>query len=93
MAIKLLENNDVDVGSFKQAIVDLLVNGRSKYRNIIMTGRANRGKTFILQPLSVIFKSLQNPAASSLALMDADEAEVIILNDQIVVEHKAHIME
>ena len=80
-AIKTLENNGVDVGSFKQAIKDLLVNGRSEHRNIIITGPANCGKTFILQLLSVIFKCFQNPGASAFARVGADEAEIIILRN------------
>ena len=80
-AIKTLENNGVHVGSFKQAIKGLLVKGRSKYINIIITGPANCGKTFILQPLSVIFKCFQNPSASAFARVGADEAEIITLSE------------
>ena len=66
---------------YAQAIVDLFVHGRSKYRNIMIVGPANCGKTFILQPLSLIFNCFQNPASTSFAWVGADEAEIIILND------------
>ena len=81
-AIQTLENNDINVHNYAQAIVDLFVHGRSKYRrNIMILGPANCGKTFIVQLLSLIFNCFQNPASTSFVWVGADEAEIIILNN------------
>lgn len=80
-ALKTLQNNNIERGDFSHAVTDLLQNGRSKYRNIMLIGPTNCGKTFMLQPLSVIFQCFQNPATSSFAWVGVESAEIIILND------------
>jgi len=49
---------------FADAVVALLALGRGKGRNIYITGPTNCGKTFILDPLRVIFNTF--PFASLL---------------------------
>ena len=39
------------------------------------------GKTFLLNPLNVVFKSFSNPATSTFAWVGAEKAEIIFLND------------
>ena len=80
-AIKTLQNNDINIEEYTHSIIQLLIHGRSKYRNLMIVGPANCGKTFMLQPLSVIYNCFQNPASSSFAWVGTEEAEVIILND------------
>lgn len=80
-ATKTLENNNINIEDYTHSIIDLLTYGRSKYKNLMIVGPANCGKTFILQPLSVIFNCFQNPASSSFAWVGVDEAEIVILND------------
>ena len=80
-AITALERNEIPVNSFAKAIYDALELGRGKYRNIYIHGPANSGKTFILSPLKVIYKSFSNPATGTNAWVGAEEAEVIFLND------------
>ena len=80
-AIKTLQNNDINIEEYTHSIIQLLIHGRSKYRNLMIVGPANCGKTFMLQPLSVIYNCFQNPESNSFAWVGTEEAEVIILND------------
>lgn len=47
----------------------------------MITGPANCGKSFLIGPLSTIFRTFQNPATSSFAWVGVEDAEVIVLND------------
>ena len=80
-AQEILQLNHMDDSKFKNVIVELLEKGRGKGRNILITGPANCGKTFILDPLRVIYKCFVNPATCTYALMGVETAEVIIFND------------
>ena len=60
---------------------ELLDKGRGKYRNILVKGSANCGKTFLLNPLNVVYNTFSNPASSSFAWVGAASAEIIFLND------------
>ena len=63
------------------AIRDLLLQGRSKFRNIMICGPANSAKTFILNPLTSVYTTFCNPACMSFAWAGAEDAECIFLND------------
>lgn len=52
-----------------------------KFRNLMLTGAANCGKTFLLDPLNKIYKTFTNPASTSFAWVGAKNAEIIFLND------------
>ena len=80
-AQQLLAWNHVPVGVFTEAVRNLLEQGRGKFRNILIKGPANTGKTFLLNPLNTIYKSFTNPATSTFAWVGAEKAEVIFLND------------
>lgn len=80
-AKQLLRWNDVSQDTFTHAVRNLLEQGRGKFRNILIRGPANTGKTFILNPLNVVYKSFSNPATSTFAWVGAEKAEVIFLND------------
>ena len=60
---------------------ELLEKGICKYRNLLIVGPANCGKTFLLSPLCEIFKCFVNPASNSFAWVGAETAEIILLND------------
>ena len=60
-------NNCVSLQVFHDAVCDLLMKGRGKYRNIMITGNANCGKTFLLNPLTHIYNTFCNPASGSFA--------------------------
>lgn len=80
-ARELLEQNGICKDAFTNAIKDLLENGRSKFRNLMICGPANSGKTFILNPLTSIYDTFCNPASTSFAWLGAENCECIFLND------------
>ena len=80
-AIEILNKNSIEIAVFSDAIIKLLVMGRGKGRNIYICGPANCGKTFILDPLRVIFDTFLSPATCSYAWLGVENKEVIFLND------------
>lgn len=66
---------------YAQAIRDLLIKGRGKGRNVMITGKSNCAKTFLLSPLQKIFCTFSNPATDKYAWLGVESAEVIFLND------------
>ena len=80
-AKQVLERNGVARNSFSTSVRDLLEKGRGKYRNMMIVGPANCGKTFLLNPLNVIYSTFCNPACTSFAWVGAEKAECIFLND------------
>ena len=80
-AAEILSNNCVSLQVFRDAVCDLLMKGRGKYRNIMITGNANCGKTFLLNPLTHIYNTFCNPASGSFAWVGVENAECIFLND------------
>ena len=91
-ANQILRWNDVSREAFSQA-----VKGRGKFRNILIKGPANTGKTFLLNPLNVVYRSFSNPATSTFAWVGAEKAEVIFLidfrwNPQIIQWHDLLLM-
>ena len=80
-AMEVLRKNGVSAYAFSYAVRELLVKGRGKYRNIMITGPANCGKTFLLDPLNVVFNTFTNPATMSYSWIGAEQAEIIVLDD------------
>ena len=80
-AVDILQRNAIERADFANSVYRLLSEGRGKYLNLIITGPTNCGKTFILQPLTVVFKTFCNPATTTYAWIGAAEAEIILLND------------
>ena len=80
-AIQTLERNNTCINSFCNSIRTLLDKGRGKFRNILITGPTNCGKSFILKAITKAFNTFDNPATSSFAWVGAEQAEVIFLND------------
>ena len=96
-ALQLLANNNIAVDNFANCVKQLLIKGRGKFRNIMLTGPANCGKTFLLNPLNKIFSTFTNPASTSFAWVGAEKAEVLFLNDfrwspQIIAWHDLLLM-
>lgn len=77
----VLRHNGVESAVFAKAVLTLLQHGRGKYRNIMIIGPANCGKTFLLNPLNSLYNTFSNPATGSFAWVGAEEAEVLFLND------------
>ncbi|CAH3046804.1 unnamed protein product [Porites evermanni] len=80
-AKEVLQGNGVDINYFGHCVHELLQKGRGKYRNLMIVGPANCAKTFLLNPLNVIFNTFSNPASTSFAWVGAEQAECIFLND------------
>jgi len=81
MAKDILVRNGVTQTEFGAAIHELLDKGKGKCCNIFLKGGANRGKTSLLNPLTVIYKTFVNPASTSFAWVGAENTEIIFLND------------
>lgn len=56
-ATEVLQRNGVREEAFTSSVKELLEKGRGKYRNIMICGPANCGKTFLLNPLNSIFNT------------------------------------
>ena len=80
-AREILHNNGVPMGVFSEAVTDLLTKGRGKYRNIMIVGTANCGKTFVLNPLTEMYHTFCNPTSGSFAWIGVESGECIFLND------------
>ena len=80
-ALEVLQQNGICRETFTGAIRDLLHQGHSKFRNIMICGPANLVKTFILNPLSSVYTTFCNPACMSFAWVGAEDAKCIFLND------------
>jgi len=81
MAIDILTRNGIDTDHFAESVRVLLEQGRGKYRNMYLKGPANCGKTFILNPINLIYNAFRNPATSTFAWIGAEQSDVIFLND------------
>ena len=80
-ALEILHNNDIPPRQFGASLNNSLMRGRGKYRNVMLTGPANCGKTFLLKPLNKVYHAFANPASTSFACVGAENAEIIFLND------------
>lgn len=80
-AKEVLKNNRINIFNFAFAIRQSLTKGRQKHVNILMVGPTNCGKSFLLNPLEIIFKAFVNPATGKYAWVGLDECEVAYLND------------
>ena len=80
-AMEVLRNNKVHPFIFAAALRDLLINGRGKFRNLLIIGPTNCGKTFMLKPLEFIYDVFLKSANDKYAWVGADSTEVILLQD------------
>ena len=74
---QVLQLNSLSLGVFGDAMRVLLESERGNFHNIM----TNCGKTFLLKPLEIIFRTFTNPANAKYAWVGADQAEVIALQD------------
>ena len=81
LAEEVLTTNGIELTEFATAVYNLLDKGRGKYRNVMLTGPANCGKTFLLKPLNSIYHTFKNPATGTFAWVGVENAECIFLND------------
>lgn len=60
-AREVLQRNGVEEGYFPGRVYELLEKGRGKYRNIMIVGAANCGRTFLHNPLNIIYNTFSKP--------------------------------
>ena len=80
-ALEVLTNNSINPMCFAAALRELIEKGRGKFRNLMIVGPANCGKTFLLAPLQVIFRTFSNPANDKYAWLGVESSECIFLNE------------
>ena len=91
-ATEVLRLNNIAIGSYEMSLRDSLEHGRGKFRNVILVGPANCGKTFMLKPLQCIFKEseiFENPSYDKFGWVGAEKASVLILQ----MEQRKYCME
>ena len=81
MAGQVLQHNDISPNEFSQAVRNVLEQGRGKYRNVSLKEPTNCGKTFLLNPLNIMFRTFTNPTTTTFAWLGTETAKVIFLND------------
>ena len=77
----ILQKNSINPYTSADAIRHLLIHGRGRFRNVMISGPANCGKTFMLKPLEIIYNAFSNPVNDKYALVGAEKAEMVILQD------------
>ena len=80
-AVEVLERNEINIESFKSAVLKAIQYGRDKHNNVLLHGKSDSGKTFLLKPLVKIFKTFESPATGTFAWVGAEKAECVFLND------------
>ena len=67
---------------FANCVYDLLECGRQKHKNVLLCGESNCAKTFLLDPLELVFKNtFHTPPSSTFGWLGVQDAQVIFLND------------
>jgi len=80
-ARQVLVNNKVNMYYFACAMRHAIKKGRQKNQNILIVGPTNCGKSFLLNPLEIIYRAFVNPATGKYAWIGLDQCEVAYLND------------
>jgi len=80
-ARQVLVNNKVNMYYFACAMRHAIKKGRQKNQNILIVGPTNCGKSFLLNPLEIIYRAFVNPATGKYAWIGLDRCEVAYLND------------
>ena len=80
-AVEILENNNINMFAFAQAMRQCLIVGRAKYFNVFLYGPKNCGKSFLLNPLEDIFRCFMNPTEGKYCWVGLDDCEVAVLQD------------
>ena len=75
-----LGHNNLD-GSFQKTVFDNLVAGRKKMRNLCLVGSSNCAKSFLVEPLGLIYNTYVRPDGGTYQLEDLVGKELVLLND------------
>ena len=79
-AKQVLQQNGINLYCFASALHQLQ-KGRQKRLNILLISPTNCRKSFLLNPLELIYKTFINPTTAKYAWTGLDECEVAYLND------------
>ena len=66
---------------FAKLLRRCLYEGRGKENNIFLTGVRDCGKSFLLQPLSLILNCFQNPSKGNYPWIDLEGKDCLVMND------------
>ena len=80
-AKNIFRNKRINQFFFACAIRNTLIQGTQKNKNILIAGPTNCGKSFLLEPLELIFNAFVDPATSKYASTKLETKEVTFLND------------
>ena len=82
-AKEVLDLNKISIPVFTKALYDCLYYGRQKFRNIMLVGRSNTAKTFMLRPLKNVFGDylFENPSRDRFCWGPIQHAQVCVLQD------------
>lgn len=78
---EILAKNHINAFVFASALRQCFIKGRKKNTNVLLVGPTNCGKSFLLNPVELIFQTFVKPATSRYAWVGLDECEVAYLND------------
>ena len=82
-ALEILTWNKIKRSDFSSAMSNAMRRGRQKFQNVIIIGRSNCAKTFLLKPLKNIFgeRLFENPSNDKYGWQGVQNAQVICLQD------------
>lgn len=80
-ALEVLRLNDISRARFTELVLNALWYGRSKGYNLMICGKSNCAKSFMLMPLIKIFDCFMTPSPGNYNWVGAPEKEIIFLND------------
>ena len=80
-AREVLQLNQINSYVFADALRSAFRRGRDKFNNIFLYGGTNRGKSFLLSPIEILFKAFVSPSSARYAWIGIKGCEVAFLND------------
>ena len=80
-ALETLQRNNISRKLFSELVMKSLKFGRGKGKNLMITGPTNCAKSFMLMPLTKVFKCFSTPANGNFNWTIAPQKEIIFLND------------
>ena len=76
-ALEVLSKNNIDPISFARQVMNTLTKGRGKGSNFFIVRPANRAKSFMLMPLSIMFDCFFCPSNFKFNFVTAIDKEII----------------
>lgn len=80
---EILHLNNIDEKQYANALYSQLLEGRGKFKNIMLVGVFNCGKTFLVKPLRTLYQHslFENPANTKFGWVGVEKTSVILLQD------------